>query len=415
MYRIRRASSALRTRLVAAMVGLVWGGIASAGGVGFADPGGYGLKIYRVESALYPFIQVYFRTFDANKQPLVNLNERNIGLMVKGRSYNPLKLQYFAQSIRQRQEAIRTVIVLDASGSMRYKTRASAETPFAAAVRAIGRYLDTKRPQDEVAVLAIRDTKEGYDVVSNFERDKIAVANRVADVMADGLKTRLYDAIGAAIQMCGMTSQGSVSPGPSNYIVSCSIVVLSDGYDEGSAVSRDELNTRITNLEIPVPVYSLAYSAQLKLHQEHFKNLEAISKNSFGVYYLVGEAFEQMQRVVEDIQNILQSDYVATFRAYTPVDGEKHGFKLGVEYPSGSGKYIYESADYEAIEPVPVGPVLQQIQTLGQTLRELPDKNPYFDPASGAAPPAEVTPPQPQPPEVMETSPPARGEAPAAP
>ena len=33
-------------------------------GAGLAAPGGYGLKIYRVESGLYPFVNIYFRTFD---------------------------------------------------------------------------------------------------------------------------------------------------------------------------------------------------------------------------------------------------------------------------------------------------------------------------------------------------------------
>ena len=63
---------------------------AHAGEVGFAAPGGYGLKIYRVSSDLYPFVQVYFRTFDQQMQPLVNLNYMNIGLMVKGKSYDPM-------------------------------------------------------------------------------------------------------------------------------------------------------------------------------------------------------------------------------------------------------------------------------------------------------------------------------------
>ncbi len=58
-------------------------------------PGGYGLKIFRVNSVLYPFVQVYVRTFDNNKRPLVNLNAMNIGLMVKGRSYDIMHFAIF--------------------------------------------------------------------------------------------------------------------------------------------------------------------------------------------------------------------------------------------------------------------------------------------------------------------------------
>src|SRR4029077_13435359 len=69
-------------------------------GLGLLAPGsaraqaGYGLKIFRVESGLYPFVQIYFRTFDKDMEPLVNLNELNIGIMVKGRAYDPAKRQY---------------------------------------------------------------------------------------------------------------------------------------------------------------------------------------------------------------------------------------------------------------------------------------------------------------------------------
>ncbi|MGR9108076.1 MAG: vWA domain-containing protein [Gammaproteobacteria bacterium] len=349
-------------------------------GAGIAAPGGYGLKVYRVESGLYPFVHVYFRTFDQAMQPLVNLNLMNIGVMVKGRSYDPLKRQYTIEPLRQRPELTRTVIVLDASGSL--AGRRGSVSPFEAALRASMRYITAKRPQDEVAVLSIRDTKEGFEVTSQFERDDRLLAERLADVKPDGQRTRLYDTIGAAMQMCGMTAQGSNgTPGSVNYPVSCSIVVLSDGHDEGGAITREELNTRITNLEIPIPIYSLAYTQK---STEYFKNLEALSKNSFGIYYGIGEAYDQMQRTIEAIQNVILSDYVVTFRSYIPVDGETHTMKLGVEYPTGSGKYTYQDAKFEAIALPPIGPIPAMLQQLDAQLRPLAEnESPYFqDPMS---------------------------------
>ncbi len=323
---------------------------------GDADPTSYGLKIYRVNSGLYPYVQVYFRTFNQLQEPLINLNAMNIGLMVKGKSYDPAKRQYQIATLRQRQEATRSILVIDASESM-------AGPPFMSALTAAARFIDSKRPQDEVAILAIRDTKEGYQKISEFERDPGALGRRLGDVKADGKKSRIYDSIGAAMQMCGMSAQGSVTPGTENYIASCAIVVFSDGYDEGGALSRAELNGRITELSIPIPVYSLAYSG---INQEHFRNLEAISKNSFGVYYLIGEALDQMQKTVEKIQNILQTDYVLTFRAAVKVDGEDHAIIVGVEYPSGSGKFIYENARMEAIEPPPIPAIVKKMQEMDE-------------------------------------------------
>ncbi len=337
---------------------------------GGADPGAYALKIYRVNSDLYPYIQVYFRTFDQNQEPLVNLNAMNIGLMVKGKSYDPMKRQYQINTIRQGQGATRSVLVLDASKSMTGE-------PFMSALKAAVRYIDSKRPQDEVAILSIRDTKTGYDIVSEFERNPGALGNRLVDVAPDGNTSRIYDSIGAAMQMCGMSAQGSVTPSMENYIVSCSIVIFSDGEDDGSALSREELNGRITSLNIPIPVYSLAYS---KKGKGYFKNLESISKNSFGIYYLIGETVDRMQKTVEQIQNIIQSDYVLTFRSAIEVDGEEHAIKVGVEYPSGSGKFTYENARMEAIEPPPVPAIIKQTQEMEAYIPPLPaGMNPYFD------------------------------------
>lgn len=338
-----------------------------------ADPGGYGLKIFKVESGLYPYVQVYFRTFDEKQQPLVNLNELNIGLMVKGKAYDPAKRQYRLNSIRQRKEATRSVLVLDVSASM-------AGAPFETALKAVAHYIDSKRPQDEIAVLSIseKNNKTGYNIVSEFERDPGALARRLADIKADSKQSRIYDTVGAAMQMCGMSTQGSISvtASPESHVVSCSIVVFSDGKDEGSALSREELNARITAMNIPVPIYSLAYSKNSK----DFKNLESISKNSFGVYYLIGESVERMQPTVEQIQNILQSDYVLMFRSVIPVDGEEHAIKVGVEYPSGSGKFTYENAKMEAIEPPPVEPVKNAIAELNTLVPPLPQGvTPYFD------------------------------------
>lgn len=388
---LSRACQAAFRSVILAAVTIMAVAPAHAGG---ALPGTYGHKIYRVDYSLYPFVQVYFRTFDENKQPLVNLNELNIGLMVKGRAYDPMKRQYRIESVRQMQVGTRTVLVLDASKSM-------AGAPFEAALRAAARYVDTKRPQDEIAVLAIRDEKEGYQLVSQFERDPLAVARRLADVQVDGMQSRIYDSVGAAMQMCGLSGQGSLDPGIENYIVSCSIVVFSDGLDEGSALAREELMGRITNMPVPVPIYSLAYS---KRSDEHFKNLEALSKNSFGNYYNVGETVDRMQSIVEEIQNIVQSDYVVTFRSYLPVDGESHALKLGVEYPTGSGKFTYDSGSFEAIEPPPVTGIRERMEALNAMLPPLPDGNPHFSAAGGAAvaPDPATQPPLPAPPAVVQ-------------
>ena len=329
---------------------------------------GYGLKIFHVESGLYPFVQAYIRTFDQNMNPLVNLNEMNIGLMVKGHAYRPNQRQFFIQSIRNRNEAIRSILLVDTSKTMN-------GGPFEAALQAAARYIDAKRPQDQVAIIALEDNKEGYSVISNFERDPGALGRRLADLNAKGQKTRLFDGIAAALQLSASSGAGGTSMNEADYVASTSIVIFSDGMDENSAITRNDLMNRLTNMKVPIPIYTLAYT---NIDQKHLKNLQALSKNSFGKYYHIGEAYDQMTRSVENIQDILQSDYVMTFRSYLPVDGEQYNLKIGVEYPTGSGKVRYGSSSFETIAP-PAFPKILEVQgKLNEALPSLPDGNPYI-------------------------------------
>jgi hypothetical protein len=98
-----------------------------------------------------------------------------------------------------------------------------------------------------------------------------------------------------------------------------------------------------------------------------------------------------MQRIVEEIQNILQSDYVVLFRSYVTPDGNQHNFKLGLEYPSGSGKYVFDDGTFEAIEPPPVPEIKKRVDAFAQKI-PLRSDGPSFDTkaasdASGAAAP----------------------------
>ena len=332
---------------------------------------GYGLKIFRVESGLYPFVHVYMRTFDQEMNPLVNLNVLNIGVMVEGRAYDPRKKQYIIQPIRSREEATRTILVLDTNKELKGPA-------FEAMIRSAARFIDAKRPQDQVAILALDNSGEGYTVLSNYDREPGILGRRLADLQPHSDKTRLYDGVAAAMQMAGGAVGGN-SSSEVEYIVSTSIVVLGSGRDDDSAISRSDLMTRISGLAIPVPIYALCFSGTEGREQ---RNLQALVRNSFGKYYPVGGPYDTITRSIEDIQNVMQSDYVLTFRAYIPVDGGRHNVKVGVEYPTGSGVMYYDAAAFEAIEPPTFPQVLEAQQALDKAIpavktAELYLRNPY--------------------------------------
>ncbi|MCL4218280.1 MAG: VWA domain-containing protein [Candidatus Hydrogenedentes bacterium] len=337
----------------------------------------YAFKIYAVNSGFYPIVQVYLRTWDQQRDPLINVNYFNIGLMVRGQNYDPAKgdpesrhFQYEIKTLQNREEGFRTVLVLDCSLSMAGK-------PFADAQQALLKYVEAKRPADQIAVIAIRDTDQGYQIVSGFEKNPTLLYQRIQDVKCDGKDTRLYDSIAAAMEMCATASQGGTSNAGAEHAVLSTILVLSDGKDEGSAVARDEIMNRIGQLSIPIPIYSLAYS---NIDKSAFLNLEALSKGSFGRYWM-HEDSQEFASTVQKIHQINRSDYVLTFRSYVPVDGEKHPVKIGISWPSDSGRFVYDSAEFEAVDS-PAAYLAETRSTYEQLQKAypiLPDGCPYMN------------------------------------
>ena len=244
--------------------------------------------------------------------------------------------------VANRNDAVRAVFVIDTSASMQ-------GAAFNSALEAAARFIDAKRAQDQVAVIALEDSSTGYRLVSDFERDPGALARRLADLDADTTTSRLYDATGAAMAMSASAGQGQ--PGQLANTASTSIIVFSDGKDEGSALVRSDLMNRIAALGIPVPIYSLGYNTG---DAAHLLNLDALSRASFGSYTDVSDNPGRMTPIVEGLHRTMQNDYVVTFRSYIPVDGDAHNLKVGLEYPSRSGQLQYQSTSFEAISPPPV-------------------------------------------------------------
>ncbi len=371
MQRYRRSTSALAFGTIL----ILSCGVGAAQGPIGNDQ--YAFKTYAVNSAFYPIVQVYLRTWDQNQQPLINVNYMNIGLMVKGRNYDPAKIdavtrspQYVIETLQNRDEGFRTVIVLDCSASMTGK-------PFADAQNALMKFIEAKRANDQVAVIAVRDTVEGYQLVSGFEKNPVMLYQRIGELKPDGKKSRIYDTIAAALQLCATASQGGSSNATGESAVLSTVVVLSDGKDEGSAVARDELMNRIGQLPIPIPINSLAYSAG---DTSAFANLEALSKGSFGRFWTHTDS-QAFASTMQEIHRINRMDYVVTFRSYVPIDGESHPVRVGISYPTNTGRYVWDGGEFEAVDS-PAKYVPEARAMFDQLMAAIPalhDQCPYMD------------------------------------
>lgn len=320
----------------------------------------FGVKSYFVNPAFYPYVMVYFKTTDANGEPLVNLNPMNIGLMIQGKAYDMSKRQYAVQSMGSRNEGFRTVLVIDASGSV--------ADFFGDIKNAASSYIRLKKPNDEVAIIALGDSV--VDVCA-FTKDANRADLYLRDVKPTGSRTPLYDGIARAIAMCH-SAAGITSTNASDYIVQSNIVVISDCMDEHSMFTRENILGKVASMSPPVPIYSMAYVR--KYHQGH-KDMAAISTASFGRFFPVNSA-SSFVRISDKIQSINRSDYVLTFRAYQPVDGNRYSGQVVVNY---EGRGTHDEFTYQTMQPPLITPGMREIwNRLNAEMPPVPDSNPYM-------------------------------------
>ncbi len=332
---------------------------AQAGGI--ITPNAPKCKIYAVNSMFYPYVMFYFRTMDANQDPLVNMTPYNVGLMVKGRAYDPKKGQYRIETLKNRKEGFRTLLLLDCSKSMD-------GYPFRDLIAAARDYIRLKRPSDEIGIMAMTDTVES---ICEFTKDARRLETFLTDLTPTGIRTRLYDGIGKAMMAC-TTARGTMDAGSPEYVVLSNIVVITDGVDEGSAFTQQNILDEIRNLKKPIPIYSIIYTGKPGYN---IRSLASLSARSFGKFWTVTTTSE-FARICETIQEINRHDYVGTFRAYLPVDGERHNFKIGVQY---EGKMMQDSAYFETMDFPPTPETTRIKMALRRKIPPIPGGNPYYE------------------------------------
>jgi hypothetical protein len=166
----------------------------------------------------------------------------------------------------------RHVFVIDASISLSSQT-------FEKALRASAQIIDKGNRQDEFAIIAIRDTFRGNVLVSDFTNDPKQLALGLANIKSDGRNTALFDGMYDALNICRNRTNkrmwynfGSAS--------NCSMIVFSDGRDEGSMITKEDFKLRVRELKVPIFTVGISDSSN-----SYFPILLYFSRISAGEFY----------------------------------------------------------------------------------------------------------------------------------
>ena len=191
-------------------------------------------------------------------------------------------------------QPISIALLLDASASMTYSMQSASKAAIAFVKR-------TLKAGDRCTVFSVRDTPR-REIALTSDRD--AIEKAIGSIHAGG-RTSLYDAIYSAIREMKDEKNRRA------------IVVLTDGGDNTSMLSFDEID-RITK-ESGIPIYFIAYDSGEPTEVQDVNRLTYLAAETGG--FLVTASERDLSAKYGDIERDLRAQYAILYKV---VDYAKH-------------------------------------------------------------------------------------------
>lgn len=226
-------------------------------------------------------------------------------------------------------QGVAVAVAIDASGSMRGR-------PIQAVREGLGGFVQRAREYDRIALATVADEARWE---ADWATPRAELRQRLEGMETRGRFTRLWDAAGAALTKLeepGLPARRR-------------LVLISDGHDESSQGSLEELTARAVKLRIPVDCIGISRS-----NPAYLQALAELSRATGGAYRVAKDTAELEEKTADGIE-ILLGTPVATFRAANlTADGQPHSVGVRWDPP---GLVDQERVTLPlAAEPVPAAP-----------------------------------------------------------
>jgi Ca-activated chloride channel family protein len=245
------------------------------------------------ESVSVGYVMIPFTVLGDHERPITDLRDAEIDLMVDG---SPVRSDMFEKS---QNAPVSFTILLDGSGSMALAGKMDS------ARAAIGALIAHHRPGDDFALYVFAESKARE--VTPFTENPADITRALAKVDPYG-KTAFFDALAT------MPERSRLGRNPSR-----AIILLSDGIDNASSLTRGALAQQLQG--ISVPIYSLGLREPVdqtngrKHPREDLSDiglLNEVASLTGGKLYL-GNTPQQIAEAVSHIEDDLRAQYLIGF------------------------------------------------------------------------------------------------------
>ncbi len=268
---------------------------------------------------LSPQIVVYLDALDAKGQPVTTLSPPGLSGSLGA---DPLTLES-VKSFESSAEGVAYVFLIDVSGSI-------GPSQFSQMISAISTWIEALGPSDRVAIWAFGDDCR---MISDFTANKGVLNETLASLTPKDTKTLLYNALAQAMSLNSRGDDGL----PARRV----IVVLSDGKDEGSGRTVEDVLAEIR--QVHMPIYAIGYSRLPRVErQQYLAVMHRFADNSGGVYREAG--MEPLEDIYADIRRAILRVWVASFNC-SKCEADNQLNTLHVSFKAADGRELNSDAE----------------------------------------------------------------------
>jgi len=277
------------------------------------------------EAVSVGYVMIPFTVLGVEGNPITNLAERDIELDVDGVT---VRRDLFEKS---ENAPVSFTILVDGSGSMALAGKMDA------ARAALDALIAHRREGDDFA-LYLFDDRQVHELVP-FTTDPSAVTRALATIKPHG-KTAFFDAVSTMPERSRLGRNATRA-----------IILLSDGIDNASTLTRADLAAKLQGLGIPIYPLGLREPAeQLAARSDERSDLDILEDvaSLTGGHLFVGNRPEQLASAIASMEKDLRAQYLIGF---TPTGRGAVKYRHISLRLAGRGRSVRVRAGYLGTEP----------------------------------------------------------------
>lgn len=279
------------------------------------------------ENVSVGYVMVPFTVLGQHSAPITDLASAEVSLLVDG---IPVQSDMFEKSM---DAPVSFTILIDGSGSMALAGKMEA-------ARAAVESLIARRKKGDDFSLFVFDDKEAHEVVP-FTDDPQKVLTAMYGIKPWG-KTAFFDAVSTMPERSRLGRNATRA-----------IILLSDGIDNASKLTREQLSKTLEGLAIPIYSLGLREASEAELKRQTAESSSDIAlladvATQTGGRLFLGNRPEQLAKAVDRIELDLRAQYLIGF---TPTGKGAVKYRRISLKASGRVQSVRVRAGYRGTEP----------------------------------------------------------------